>query len=74
MRGADEKRLEAICQTVGQKPGIKPGRVAAQLDIPRSSVIRALPMMAKLLDLATTGFVAALCYNEARKPSWEDSQ
>jgi hypothetical protein len=28
----------------------------------------------KLVSLTTTGFVASLCYNEARKQGWEDSQ
>lgn len=45
MRRADSERLEAIYQTVEQNPGIKPGKVAASLDIPRSSVARVLPAL-----------------------------
>jgi len=45
MRRTDRERLEAIRQTVEQEPGIRPGRVARELGIPRSSVIRALPAL-----------------------------
>jgi len=45
MRHADRKRLEAIWQTVEREPGIKPGKVAQQLGIRRSSVMRALPAL-----------------------------
>ena len=45
MRYAAKKRLKAIWQTVEQEPGIRPGRVAEKLGIPRSSVTRALPAL-----------------------------
>jgi len=45
MRRADKERLEDIWQTVEQEPGIRPGRVAEKLGIPRSSVTRALPAL-----------------------------
>lgn len=45
MRCAKQERLEAIYRLVQQEPGIKPGRVARMLDIPRSSVMRALPSL-----------------------------
>ena len=45
MRSANRKRLEAIWQQVQWQPGIRPGRVAQQLGIPRSSVTRALPTL-----------------------------
>lgn len=45
MRHADKGRLEAIWQEVEQEPGIRPGRVAKELGIPRSSVMRALPAL-----------------------------
>lgn len=45
MRYADKERLEVIWQTVEQEPGIRPGRVAERLGIPRSSVTRALPSL-----------------------------
>lgn len=45
MRHADKERLEVIWQEVEQEPGIRPGRVAEKLGIPRSSVTRALPAL-----------------------------
>ena len=45
MRRASKKRLEAIWQMVEQEPGIRAGRIAEKLGIPRSSVTRALPAM-----------------------------
>jgi len=45
MRYADKKRLETIWQTVEREPGIRAGRVAKKLGIPRSSVMRALPSL-----------------------------
>jgi Mn-dependent DtxR family transcriptional regulator len=45
MRRADQKRLEAIWQTVEQKPGIKAGRVAREMELSRSAVMRALPAL-----------------------------
>lgn len=45
MRQADRKRLEAIWQVVETEPGIRPGRIAQKLELPRSSVTRALPAL-----------------------------
>lgn len=45
MRHADEDRVQAIWQTVRQQPGIRPGRIARRLGVPRSSVTRALPAL-----------------------------
>jgi Mn-dependent DtxR family transcriptional regulator len=45
VRRADRRRLEAIWQTVEQSPGIRPGRVARELELHRSSVARALPTL-----------------------------
>ena len=45
MRSADKKRLEAIWQTVQDEPGIRPTGIANKLDIPCSSVVRALPAL-----------------------------
>jgi Mn-dependent DtxR family transcriptional regulator len=45
MRHADKERLEDIWQEIEQEPGIRPGRVAEKLGIPRSSVTRALPAL-----------------------------
>jgi len=45
MRSTDRKRLETIWQTVASEPGIRPGRVAKKLGLPRSSVVRALPAL-----------------------------
>ncbi len=45
MRYADKEKLEAIWQVVEQEPGIRPARIAQKLNIPRSSVTRALPAM-----------------------------
>jgi DNA-binding IclR family transcriptional regulator len=45
MRYADKKRIETIWQTVEREPGIRAGRVAKKLGIPRSSVMRALPSL-----------------------------
>jgi Mn-dependent DtxR family transcriptional regulator len=45
MRRADRERLEAIWQTVEREPGVKAGKVAQDLEIPRSSVTRALAAM-----------------------------
>jgi len=42
MRRADRERLNAIWETVQAEPGIRPGRIAKKLSIPRSSVTRAL--------------------------------
>lgn len=45
MRKADRKRLEAIYQAIERDPGRRPGTVARQLGVPRSSVSRALPAL-----------------------------
>ena len=45
MRRASEKRLEAIWQAVEREPGMRAGRVAQRLGVPRSSVTRALPSL-----------------------------
>ena len=45
MRRASEKRLEAIWQAVEREPGMRAGRVAQKLGVPRSSVTRALPSL-----------------------------
>ena len=45
MRRANEERVRAIWQAVEQEPGIRAGRVAAKLGVPRSSVSRALPAL-----------------------------
>lgn len=45
MRRAAQERLEAIYRVVEREPGIKAGKVASKLNIPRSSVTRALPAL-----------------------------
>jgi Mn-dependent DtxR family transcriptional regulator len=45
MRRTDPQRVQDIWQAVRQEPGIRPGRIAQKLDIPRSSVTRALPAL-----------------------------
>ena len=45
MRHTDRERVQAIWRTVQREPGIRPGRIARELDIPRSSVTRALPAL-----------------------------
>jgi Mn-dependent DtxR family transcriptional regulator len=45
MRHADRERLEAIWKTVQGEPGIRASKVAQELEIPRSSVTRALPAL-----------------------------
>jgi DNA-binding IclR family transcriptional regulator len=45
VRRAVRERLEAIWRTVEKEPGIKAGRVARELGLPRSSVMRALPSL-----------------------------
>jgi Mn-dependent DtxR family transcriptional regulator len=45
MRRAKQKRLQAIYRAVQQDPGIRAGRVARMLNIPRSSVTRVLPLL-----------------------------
>jgi Mn-dependent DtxR family transcriptional regulator len=44
-RQIDPQRLEQISDYVEQHPGIKPAEIARQLDLPRSSVARALPAL-----------------------------
>jgi DNA-binding transcriptional ArsR family regulator len=45
MRHANRERLEAVWQVVAREPGIRAGKVARRLEIPRSSVTRALAAM-----------------------------
>jgi Mn-dependent DtxR family transcriptional regulator len=45
MRSTDSRRVQDIWQVVQQEPGIRPGRIAQKLGIPRSSVTRALPAL-----------------------------
>ena len=45
MRQTNQKRLEAIWRTVEENPGIRAGRVARNLDLHRTVVMRALPVM-----------------------------
>lgn len=45
MRSANRQRLEKIYRTVEENPGVKPGKVARQMGVPRSSVTRALPAL-----------------------------
>lgn len=42
-RQTDRERLQQISNTIAQHPGAKPAEIARQLDLPRSSVTRALP-------------------------------
>jgi DNA-binding IclR family transcriptional regulator len=44
-RQADQGRLAQIGDYVEQHPGVKPADIARQLDLPRSSVTRALPAL-----------------------------
>ena len=44
-RQADRQRLEQINDYVAQHPGVKPAEIARQLEVPRSSVTRALPAL-----------------------------
>jgi DNA-binding IclR family transcriptional regulator len=44
-RQTDQQRLEQINDYVAQHPGIRPTEIARQLDLPRSSVTRALPAL-----------------------------
>lgn len=45
MRQAGEQRVQDIWQAVQQEPGIKAARIAQKLEVPRSSVTRALPAL-----------------------------
>jgi Mn-dependent DtxR family transcriptional regulator len=45
MRTVKKERLEAIWDAVEREPGIRAGRVAHRLGVPRSSVTRALPAL-----------------------------
>lgn len=45
MRRADREKLDKIYEAVKREPGIKAGRIASKLEIPRSSVTRVLPVM-----------------------------
>ncbi len=44
-RQTDQQRLEQINDYVTQYPGVRPAEIAKQLDLPRSSVTRALPAL-----------------------------
>ncbi len=44
-RQTDRQRLEQINDYVEQHPGVRPAEIARQLDLPRSSVTRALPAL-----------------------------
>ena len=44
-RQTDQQRLEQINNLVERHPGVKPAEIARQLDLPRSSVTRALPAL-----------------------------
>jgi DNA-binding IclR family transcriptional regulator len=44
-RQADRERLQQINDYVAQHPGTRPAEIARQLDLPRSSVTRALPAL-----------------------------
>ena len=45
MRRTKRERVEAIWREVEREPGIRAGRVAKKLGVPRSSVTRALPTL-----------------------------
>ena len=45
MRRTEPRRVQDIWQAVQQEPGIRAGRIAQKLGIPRSSVTRALPAL-----------------------------
>lgn len=42
-RQTDRERIQQISETIERHPGVKPAEIARQLDLPRSSVTRALP-------------------------------
>lgn len=44
-RQSDQQRLEQINDYVSQHPGVRPAEIAKQLEVPRSSVTRALPAL-----------------------------
>jgi Mn-dependent DtxR family transcriptional regulator len=44
-RQSDRGRLDQISDYVAQHPGVKPADIARQLEVPRSSVTRALPAL-----------------------------
>lgn len=44
-RQTDQERLQQINDYVQQHPGSRPAEIARQLDVPRSSVTRALPAL-----------------------------
>jgi hypothetical protein len=45
MRPGKRERLEAIWRAVERQPGVRAGRVAGELGLARTSVMRALPAM-----------------------------
>ncbi len=44
-RQTDRERVQQINDYVQQHPGVRPAEIARQLDVPRSSVTRALPAL-----------------------------
>jgi DNA-binding IclR family transcriptional regulator len=44
-RQTDQQRIEQINDYVSQHPGSRPAEIARQLEVPRSSVTRALPAL-----------------------------
>lgn len=44
-RQTDQERVQQINDYVQQHPGVRPADIARQLDVPRSSVTRALPAL-----------------------------
>ncbi len=44
-RQTDHERVQQINDYVQQHPGVRPAEIARQLDVPRSSVTRALPAL-----------------------------
>jgi DNA-binding IclR family transcriptional regulator len=44
-RQTDRERTQQISDYVERHPGVRPAEIARQLDLPRSSVTRALPAL-----------------------------
>lgn len=44
-RQTDRERTQQIASYVEEHPGVRPAEIARQLDLPRSSVTRALPAL-----------------------------
>jgi DNA-binding IclR family transcriptional regulator len=47
-RQTDRQCLQQINDYVARRPGLRPAEIARQLDLPRSSVTRALPALEDL--------------------------